>query len=646
MASKNHPWGRLNSDPDYPNDRRISELPPAYSTNPMRLEQSREQQVPIPTIPTTIRTQTSYTARLGFSAGKPTSEVDIKPGDVVFVDSVSPDRPGWVLGFNISSEGSTPKGAPKLFPWASIAGIQDTTTSAPFGQSASPARADKKVETAILAVNLNQKYQDQLVAQLPLSSGTSSTGTVYNSGPSTSSSRSDVNTPRSTVTDNSDILSTSPRTLREQVLRAARSIEELSATPSVIRTQRARQRSENETVLQKIPEGSNYSRSYRSDGEITESPRSTAPAPIRTSGVRQRRSDERVRSQVSQFGASVEYSPHDSPLRRSDDRGVGSELPAPGRSFDRASGGGEMIRSRSNEQMGLSAESFGASALAPYGAPYSQRLRFAEQQDSPISNTGTVDSRYQLLSANPYSDYPEPPRTVPPAKVPTSAVSGRHPYPPPQNPAPNARSDGKPFKKTICGISRLLFTTIVVVAIVLVLAGITAGLLLVTGTNAAGAPSNTGSPAPSGSPSFPSPTSIPTALPSSCVATIPEQFLCLGAVLYRCVNFAWVQTNGCADILTQLVNNTGFTYPTSCVAGISPILLTNPQYKALGSGFVNICPCQPPASARCDNGHMFRCTADARFVFNACNKASQSCTLTGKQGANAAKCLNDPDDDG
>ncbi|KAI8811314.1 hypothetical protein BJ742DRAFT_797208, partial [Cladochytrium replicatum] len=119
MTTK-HPW-------DYNSQTRggnlplrpMSELPPAYDGNNFGF------QVPISQGPgpVVIRTQMMFTVRIGFVAAKPEVECTVQPGDVVYVDSISTDRPGFLLGYNVTVEGPAPKEGFKLLPSVCLTGV-------------------------------------------------------------------------------------------------------------------------------------------------------------------------------------------------------------------------------------------------------------------------------------------------------------------------------------------------------------------------------------------------------------------------------------------------------------------------------------------------------------------------------------------
>ncbi|KAI8811776.1 hypothetical protein BJ742DRAFT_850805 [Cladochytrium replicatum] len=110
--------------------RPMSELPPAYDGNDFGF-QLPISQGPGPVV---IRTQMMFTVRIGFVAAKPEVECTVQPGDVVYVDSISTHRPGFVLGYNVTTDGPRPKEGFKLLPSVCLTGVvsdSNTTSETP-----------------------------------------------------------------------------------------------------------------------------------------------------------------------------------------------------------------------------------------------------------------------------------------------------------------------------------------------------------------------------------------------------------------------------------------------------------------------------------------------------------------------------------
>ncbi|KAI8811318.1 hypothetical protein BJ742DRAFT_797219 [Cladochytrium replicatum] len=150
-----HPW-QLAAGLE-PDSSEGSDLPPSYPSNNLpleRLEDLLSRLVPLPPPSTSshsqagLRTQQLYIAQLGFSPSKPAEECSVSEGDVIYVDSISPVRPGFVLGYNVTEEGTTPKGEPKCIPVACITGMHEI--------DASPARTATTRESASQARHLSR----------------------------------------------------------------------------------------------------------------------------------------------------------------------------------------------------------------------------------------------------------------------------------------------------------------------------------------------------------------------------------------------------------------------------------------------------------------------------------------------------------
>ncbi|KAI8811774.1 hypothetical protein BJ742DRAFT_101072 [Cladochytrium replicatum] len=102
--------------------------PPEYSTLRNPTDDFTNSNPQRPTIShTPLRTQTTYTARIGFVPSNPLDECTLNPGDLIYVESVSTIRPGWVVGFNVTAEGLSPKGPMRLLPWACLDGVENNT---------------------------------------------------------------------------------------------------------------------------------------------------------------------------------------------------------------------------------------------------------------------------------------------------------------------------------------------------------------------------------------------------------------------------------------------------------------------------------------------------------------------------------------
>ncbi|KAI8811775.1 hypothetical protein BJ742DRAFT_101062 [Cladochytrium replicatum] len=133
--------------------------PPEYSTLAVTLQTTENGSATTSSTP--LRTQTTYTSRIGFVPSNPSSECTLNPGDLIYVEGVSKTRPGWVFGFNVTTEGSSPKGPMRLLPWACLNEVEDSLIDLPEqaiiagaqSSSAGPGNTEGLGTTAVASVS-------------------------------------------------------------------------------------------------------------------------------------------------------------------------------------------------------------------------------------------------------------------------------------------------------------------------------------------------------------------------------------------------------------------------------------------------------------------------------------------------------------